>query len=482
MNLNLDNANLDNRLHCSKLKSTTSQANPIVGTSDKMVGVPGRSKACHTCRQRRIRVDIPFQCGSEKPSCKNCLKSGRSCAGYHRDHTFISSTYDNKSSKTGTLGIRQRGHEQQKYSLLQVENESMKQQIQLERYQGPSWISLPKWISTRNTIRDQFLALFIDRQIPSCILTQGQLGDHRKWLLRLPSVSPLSPALEDAILALSTASLEKNGDLDGRSGQSLKLYTRALYELQRAINNPQKRLDDQTLAACVLLGMFEFSECPGRTLRGPGQHIGGLGHDIFQVLRMHTVFQGLGQGRASQLAGSAWMEQPWLSKSKTMHDMLLDIFLQLPELLAKVREATSSPLLQDLSTSVKTVSLFLRLNDKLDEWLTLTDMEENIAHLAGDDRFVKDSNSMSFRNIQHKIQTSNIMTWPETSARSICQSVEYFFSTEFSGIGAGVVLSPLLVVKACLANSSKDASRELPWITEAIGRIQNHGSKLAGSL
>jgi hypothetical protein len=165
--------------------------------------------------------------------------------------------------------------------------------------------TLPISISVRNVNRDQFLARFIDRQLPSCILTSGHLNDHRKWLLRLPDMPSLTPAMEHAILALSTAALEKDGGLGNRQGQSLKLYTRGLYELQRAIDDPKLRLDDQTLVACVLLGMFEFSECPGRTvsaymrhyqgamallkLRGPGQHIGGLAHDVFQVLRMHTV-------------------------------------------------------------------------------------------------------------------------------------------------------------------------------------------------
>lgn len=165
--------------------------------------------------------------------------------------------------------------------------------------------ALPKAVSARNATRDQFLANFIDRQLPSCILSSGHLNDHRKWLLRLPGIASLTPAMEYTILALSTAALEQDGELGYGRSQSLKLYTRGLYELQKAIDGPKTRLDDQTLVACVLLGMFEFTECPGRTvsaymrhyqgamallqLRGPEQHIGGLAHDVFQVLRMHTV-------------------------------------------------------------------------------------------------------------------------------------------------------------------------------------------------
>lgn len=229
------------------------------------------------------------KCDAEKPSCSNCLKSGRPCAGYQKTQVFIPSRYTKSASgEAVTL--------QAPSSLQRRKHEYIERQHIMT--------SLPQPISARNTNRDQFLANFIDRQLPSCILSSGHLNDHRKWLLRLPDIAVLTPAMEYAILALSTAALERDGAFEG---QSLKLYTRGLYELQKAIDNPKTRLDDQNLAACVLLGMFEFAECPGRTvsaymrhyqgamallqLRGPEQHISGLAHDVFQVLRMHTVSQ-----------------------------------------------------------------------------------------------------------------------------------------------------------------------------------------------
>ncbi|KAF5592306.1 uncharacterized protein FSUBG_10199 [Fusarium subglutinans] len=406
---------------------------------------------------------------------------------------------------------------------------------------------------------DQFLANFIDRQLPSCILASGHLNDHRKWLLRLPDIASLTPAMEYAILSLSTAALEGDGS---SGGQSLKLYTRGLYELQKAIDDPKMRLDDQTLAACVFLGMFEFAECPGRSvsaymrhyqgamallqLRGPEQHIGGLAHDVFQVLRMHTAFQGLAQGYGGQLAKPSWMEGPWISKSKTMHDLLLDIFLQVPEHLSRSRAVISSPLTQSLYTSgLKTFTGLLALDGQLSQWFesyqytyptlywpelstasSSTDSEElgrlypvsfqfpsyyvaetmvlywvmqtlihasisllctRLIHgetkdttgLSGDDRLGKGNDYTSINHMQHIVQSSDFMLWPETSARYICQSVEYFLQGEFRGMGAGVVLSPLLVVKACLSRSARNFSREIKWIDEAIGRIQHNGAGLA---
>ncbi|PUU75460.1 hypothetical protein B9Z19DRAFT_926392, partial [Tuber borchii] len=51
-----------------------------------MVGVPGRSKGCNTCRKRKIR------CDQKRPECGNCIKSNRACAGYHRAVVFRNAT------------------------------------------------------------------------------------------------------------------------------------------------------------------------------------------------------------------------------------------------------------------------------------------------------------------------------------------------------------------------------------------------------
>jgi Fungal Zn(2)-Cys(6) binuclear cluster domain len=64
-----------------------------------MVGVPGRSKGCHTCRKRKIG------CSQERPYCFNCIKSSRVCTGYQRDRVFIIkdlSTEANKDALTKT--------------------------------------------------------------------------------------------------------------------------------------------------------------------------------------------------------------------------------------------------------------------------------------------------------------------------------------------------------------------------------------------
>ncbi|KIW27499.1 hypothetical protein, variant [Cladophialophora immunda] len=66
-----------------------------------MVGVPGRSKGCHTCLKRRVK------CDEARPTCKRCEKAGYACAGYERKlemrfHTFSDQAEPATSASTKT--------------------------------------------------------------------------------------------------------------------------------------------------------------------------------------------------------------------------------------------------------------------------------------------------------------------------------------------------------------------------------------------
>ncbi|KAJ9137097.1 transcriptional regulatory protein moc3 [Pleurostoma richardsiae] len=63
-----------------------------------MVGVPGRSKGCNTCRRRRVK------CDEGKPTCVRCLRAGFECLGYDRNTIWRhTSTAPFKAAGTGGL-------------------------------------------------------------------------------------------------------------------------------------------------------------------------------------------------------------------------------------------------------------------------------------------------------------------------------------------------------------------------------------------
>jgi hypothetical protein len=127
------------------------------------------------------------------------------------------------------------------------------------------------------------------------------------WVHLIPEVSRPTKALEIAALALCTSRLsystsEKNVVL-AHSGR--KLYLQGIQAVQSALLNPKLMYKDETLAACMLLAMFEVFECPAGSrggyfshcdgvstlirLRGPEAHQEGMAYAIFAAYRSMSV-------------------------------------------------------------------------------------------------------------------------------------------------------------------------------------------------
>lgn len=112
-------------------------------------------------------------------------------------------------------------------------------------------------------------------------------------------------ALESSSLALATSALGRACKDSSLVHESGKLYVRSLAELQRALWNPRLVNEDETLATCLTLSLYEMMECPGdgthaygshcRGLlalierRGPRAHISGLGRQLFLATRLQGV-------------------------------------------------------------------------------------------------------------------------------------------------------------------------------------------------
>jgi hypothetical protein len=169
---------------------------------------------------------------------------------------------------------------------------------------GPkkSLVPIGKQVDANPVLRQRLLEVYLDSH-----LSKNTVGpmQQRIWLIQIPGLLHTTPALEVSMMALCLAKL---GDLhhdEGLTYESLKLYRRALHELQLALWDPALMLDDQTLTACVALGMYEMSQCPNRSkngyvshtlgcrrlvqIRGPEAHMDGLGHAVFIHFRIQEV-------------------------------------------------------------------------------------------------------------------------------------------------------------------------------------------------
>jgi hypothetical protein len=106
--------------------------------------------------------------------------------------------------------------------------------------------------------------------------TASSYSKGETWLTMLPSLSTFTAALEATILAVSTAKLGRlNGD-EALVRESLKFYIQGLWELQKALWNPDLMYKDETVSACMALVMYEVVECPDQTIAGWTGHMKGL--------------------------------------------------------------------------------------------------------------------------------------------------------------------------------------------------------------
>ncbi|KAI1622036.1 hypothetical protein EDD37DRAFT_503356 [Exophiala viscosa] len=295
-----------------------------------MVGVPGKSKGCSTCRRRKKG------CDQKRPVCGQCASSGYVCGGYKRDRTFI----------------------------LHPASKAVEKAVFLPYARS---IGTPILGSLNQcAVQSQCRSLFWDLYMPQgdCVVRDAFLlncGHPMNWTELIQKVSKQERPLEDAFSALSISRVgQANNDIR-LVRESSKVYGRALKELQGALIDPTRMYSDHILMACMLLGLYELFEGPGLhslnwvahaqgaarliELRGPERHQHWDAHHPFLASRIPTVYAAILQRKSTYLATEEWLTIPWAQqRHKTYFDRLVDSVTTIPGLMEKfdiLRESNS---------------------------------------------------------------------------------------------------------------------------------------------
>ncbi|KAH8801752.1 hypothetical protein F5884DRAFT_527082 [Xylogone sp. PMI_703] len=317
-----------------------------------MVGVPGRSKACHTCRQRRIA------CGLERPQCSQCVKSNRVCAGYQRERVFV---LNHESTEQALKSYAQAqiqilgGQLRHGPGRGKKKNASVKTD---ERAAAHTRTKTPPWepqllahLAPRAVYRQQLLNEFLCSQVPANYRRSDPDDRMTPWFMLLADQPVLTKALECSMLAVCTSRLGRVHNDTALVNESLKLYGLGLRELQKALWDPKLMYNDETLAACMALTTYEVLECPEGTyhgllthhnglerlvqLRGAEAHSSGLGHKVFIIFRTTSILHSMEKKCISYLAEPEWSEIPFKKIPKEPYDHLIDILGQGTGILAE---------------------------------------------------------------------------------------------------------------------------------------------------
>ncbi|OAA56785.1 Zn(2)-C6 fungal-type DNA-binding domain protein [Cordyceps fumosorosea ARSEF 2679] len=270
-----------------------------------MVGVPGRSKGCRTCRRRKKG------CDKVEPACSQCRAAGLPCEGYGRDLVWVNST-TSAAPPTG---------------------------------RPPPAAAQPAPWHVRHAGTGTGTPVVLRDSLARTAREQKYLG--------LFCASVVGHQHGDGQLVVT----------------GLRTYSAALAEMAAATANEERRLGDGLLAASRLMEFYEIlfgndsGAYPDATMhvdgwrghnngqmalvlaRGPSKLQSGTGHQLFADGRLNMVVGDIARRRRSELATPQWKQEPWKTQSKSIKDKLIDILVDVPGLLEDLDKvkATDDP-------------------------------------------------------------------------------------------------------------------------------------------
>lgn len=501
-----------------------------------MVGVPGGSRGCNNCRQRKIK------CGLQKPHCDQCIRRGYLCSGYRRELVFV---YDRVGpllrDKLGTRTWKgQRGTiSEQAISYTSTFTDTKKIDRRLAAL-NPT-IRPPNVctnISPHKSYRQQLFNAYLYAHIPFSRLGPA---NEEPWLCLLPGIREPTQALETASMALCTAALGRVKHDYNMVSESHKLYTEGLTELQKALCNTGLMYKDETLGACMALAMYELTECPSKTdygyvshhngcarliqLRGSRAYSSGLAHQIFSTFRIQGILRTLETCQPNFLTQPKWLDHPWENISKSPAEKILDVLSMAPIILTRVHAmralgvgrllSTALEIMnscQDLELSLQKIYEQLRLEYSgplywsefsktrcpLEDGSPGSSKVFPVAFNFPDLRMAKTmmyywatqtilwSGMSQLSQLLHMLQPTageinvseilSIAYWDDfiSPARNVCQSIEYCTKDEMLSLGTLMAVAPLMIIAVTLKRYP-EYEREKQWINFKLNEMRKAG-------
>ncbi|KAJ5761753.1 uncharacterized protein N7511_005135 [Penicillium nucicola] len=278
-----------------------------------MVGVP-RSKGCLACLRRRVK------CDETQPECQSCKRRGQICPGYIRERKFYhqygtasQSKPSESTSQTDSLEIASANRPPAKYPH-ELQRRAMMRQGSIDEVISPYLVA--GVLSQRQ--RESFCA-FVDDVFPGIFYGYQGLVDVN-WFDIARNERETGRSLDWALRSIGTWQLGKANNDPRQIIASREMYGRALQHLIQAIKNPNLVCTDTTLAAAILVGIYEMINATEQKawlthsrgishlfrLRGPKAHIFGIGRTLILSFRGFLVFEALSQGEACFLEDEEW--------------------------------------------------------------------------------------------------------------------------------------------------------------------------------
>lgn len=196
-----------------------------------------------------------MQCEGEKPSCGRCRKAGRVCEGYGRacqfrhlsalDHDALLARSQPLTSLTELSGML-------------YENLTEPKQDQNSRGTARPREQDPQSPGNTASQAEDLLLDFMYNYSPEGVQANTSCEAPMSWLQAIGPWRRRHSSLDLAMSALlSTVRLGRNRGNERRQREGVAKYGRALKDLQNILASDSLALEEQTLASCMILTIFE---------------------------------------------------------------------------------------------------------------------------------------------------------------------------------------------------------------------------------
>ncbi|EHK24492.1 uncharacterized protein TRIVIDRAFT_31465 [Trichoderma virens Gv29-8] len=281
-----------------------------------MVGVPGRSRGCITCRKRKKG------CDRRTPACDRCVRAQLSCEGYETDMIWLNSTASTAYAK---------------------------------KRQSGSHVILPD--SFARSAREQlYFGLFWSIMIPDGPHFSPESSDLSSvgWTRFIGDLYNTETALRYATVATATSILGRINNDEQLRLKGLQVYNWTVQEMIKAVKQPSRARSDSLVVAARVMALYELFFGPDGDpgvagwqrhsegqlamflARGPESFISGASHQLFVDSRINIIRLAIRQRCSSPFSSDDWKTIPWTITEKSTKDKLIDIMSRIPDILAQV--------------------------------------------------------------------------------------------------------------------------------------------------
>ncbi|OTB03783.1 hypothetical protein M426DRAFT_321498 [Hypoxylon sp. CI-4A] len=461
-----------------------------------MVGIAGKSPACKTCRQRRIKCDL------RRPACLKCITSKRACTGYGRGIIFVNRTPSCLSATaTSVLSCRAACER-----LLKDNSADLRTEANLRRLFSESGCN-------GREFRQYAASLLEAIYLPQNHVSRGPKSKADEgsfsWAYCLTDLVRPSKPLDTSLFAFCLVQLHITGQGSTSLYQCLDQYNAALQHLHSDLNDFEQQSQDETLAAILVLSTCELFLCPAEN--GWGVHARGIAEilrlrnpemtstptwkHLFSRLRIVCTLEALTKREADILRNDMWRRIVTESGFEGILDEVYRIVADVPAILeqAVALESIDDPkglfresgtvirLLLGMVTSIEAWNdAFARASPTSRAWL-VPSHTENPADVGSSNKVFP--SCFEFESLS--VAVAVVMCW--AVATQLHSNIIQIHGLVRARLGRHITLGDLLAqVDSVVANevilvdiSSGDASLSTSEKGDLIENIQNEGAKMA---